>query len=254
MNDITAIGAAAPIRDPESAIRNRPGGWPGLPVRLPCGHGAGGSSPGGRRRLAARRAARRRSVMRPPQGPGSEFGIPLSRLARTGLALRSDRRAVARENGLTVGSEALSRLCLTGAIWLRAAAFGRGGVGLHRRFRCEEGCGDTCATARPGRAVRSCCADFRSPGGPLEGCRRVLPWVAMPCARGRFRRPSRGGRAVFMRPFPRVARRPPGGGRGSTRGYTPPPPRGGAVVPFRDSPSLGPLFSAFSPFPRRPLR
>jgi hypothetical protein len=83
-----------------------------------------------------------------------------------------------------------------------------------------------------GGAARPRCGPTRNPWKtdiphPLfapEGRRRFLGRRKDACAR-RFLRPWRGG-CVKPRTFPRVAHRPPHGGRCSTRGYSPPPRRG----------------------------
>jgi len=130
MNDTTATGSPAPIRHPNCETLNRLGGCPGSP----CGRAAVGvvvhrrPDAGGSRRVGRHVAEGGAAA----SGPRKWFRNFFSRLARTGLALRSDRQAVARESGLTGGSETTSRLRLTGAIGLRAAAFGRGGGGPRR--------------------------------------------------------------------------------------------------------------------------
>jgi len=125
-------------------------------------------------------------------------------------------------------------------------------------------------------------AVFRPPGGPPESLSpgdavAVLPTCRAVRARGcrpamrprgwRFLRPSRGGRAERVCRGPRVARRPPGGGRRFTRGYKPPPLRGGAARGRRGSCDLALVFASVASFvserlsvcrfplrPQRPLR
>ena len=108
-----------------------------------------------------------------------------------------------------------------------AACQARGGrppaAGVGGGIGCAAVLSSACPAVRWKAVAGSCrCRVSDLPGG---SCKSLSPGHA--AARGRSRRPLRGGRAEGVRPSPRVARRPPGGGHRSTRGYIASPLRGG---------------------------